>query len=294
RPGGPAGTRPGDGAPARQRRTLTLALSGAAAAALLVVVGAVVVQANSKQPPVVAVGNSASTSDGDGSGAGQPGEPPTAQASPPVTIPTDTAAPIPTLDIEPEETRKPTKKPTREPVAQVPDPVTQVPQPQTTTSTRQAQPSPTPTKTKKKTTLIEPEVEPTEKPTSGPATTVRAEGDADKPGTSLKPNTATPTGVCGAGYKVINSRSLGGNATVYLLYSSSAGKNCVVTISKLVFPGKMKMSATLQVKGGSSSNPAGSYTSYAGPIRLAAAKKCVIWGGSWSSYSYKSGWSHCS
>ncbi|UBU10453.1 serine/threonine protein kinase [Nonomuraea gerenzanensis] len=293
-PAGAAGTRPGNGAPAKQRRTLTLALSGAAAAALLVVIGAVVVQANSKETPVVAVGNSSNETDG-GSGAGQPGEGPTEQIQteqpPPVTVPTDSAAPVPTLDIEPEETKK-TKKPTKEPIAQVPNPVTEAPRPQTTTTTKRPEPTPTPTKTKK-TTLIEPEVEPTEQPTSGPTTTVRAKGEADKPATSLKPNTYKPTAVCGAGYKIINSRALGSNATVYLLYNSSAGKNCVVTMSKLIHPGKMRMSATLQVKGGSTGNNSGAFTAYAGPVRLPAAKKCVIWGGSWSSYSWKSGWSHC-
>ncbi|MEV0995224.1 serine/threonine-protein kinase [Nonomuraea sp. NPDC050202] len=287
---GAAGTRPGGGVPAKQRRTLTLALSGAAAAALLVVAGAIVVQANSKEPEVVAVGNSANETDGGSGGAGQPSEPPTAQQSPPVVIPTDSAAPVPTLDIEPEETKK-TKKPTKEPIAQVPQVVTEAPRPQTTT--KRPTPTPTPTK-KKKTTLVEPELDPTEKPTSGPTTTVRAEGEADKPATSLKPNTYKPTAVCGAGYKIVDSRSLGANATIYLLYNSSAGKNCVVTMSRLVHPKKMPMSAILQVKGGSSGNNSGSFTAYAGPVRLPAAKKCVIWGGSWSSYSWKSGWSHCS
>ncbi|MBB6548336.1 serine/threonine-protein kinase [Nonomuraea rubra] len=288
---GTAGARPGGGGvPAKQRRTLTLALSGAAAAALLVVAGAIVVQANSKQAPVVAVGNSSSETDGGSGGAGQPSEPPVAQQSPPVVIPSDSAAPVPTLDIEPEETKK-TKKPTKEPIAQVPQVVTEAPRPQTTT--KSAEPTPTPTK-KKKTTLVEPDVEPTEKPTSGPTTTVRAEGEADKPGTSLKPNPYKVTAVCGTGYKVVDSRALGSNATVYLLYHSGAGKNCVVTMSRLVHPGKMPMSAILQVKGGSSGNNTGKFTAYAGPVRLPAAKKCVIWGGSWSSYSWKSGWSHCS
>ncbi|GAA2894452.1 hypothetical protein GCM10020220_100670 [Nonomuraea rubra] len=196
-------------------------------------------QANSKQAPVVAVGNSSSETDGGSGGAGQPSEPPVAQQSPPVVIPSDSAAPVPTLDIEPEETKK-TKKPTKEPIAQVPQVVTEAPRPQTTT--KSAEPTPTPTK-KKKTTLVEPDVEPTEKPTSGPTTTVRAEGEADKPGTSLKPNPYKVTAVCGTGYKVVDSRALGSNATVYLLYHSGAGKNCVVTMSRLVHPGKMPMSA---------------------------------------------------
>jgi hypothetical protein len=98
--------------------------------------------------------------------------------------------------------------------------------------------------------------------------------------------------VCGSGYKVIDSHSFG-QATTYLLYSSAAGKNCVVTLSKYVMPDKIRMSAVLQVKGGGSSADTGSFTVYAGPVRLSAVKKCVIWGGGYGSANWKSGWSHC-
>lgn len=108
-----------------------------------------------------------------------------------------------------------------------------------------------------------------------------------------KPNPYTATGVCGSGYKVVNSRALGGVATIYLLYNSAAGKNCVVTMSRYVVPAKVAMNAILQVQGGSSGSNPGRFTVYAGPVRLSAAKKCVIWGGSHGSLSWKSGWSHC-
>ncbi|WP_156056207.1 serine/threonine protein kinase [Streptosporangium roseum] len=128
---------------------------------------------------------------------------------------------------------------------------------------------------------------PTPKPTSKPSAT--AKQTISPP----KPNPYTATGVCGAGYKVVNSKALGSAATIYLLYSSGAGKNCVVTMAKYVTPSKISMNATLQVKGGSSGSNPGSFTAYAGPVRLSAVKKCVIWGGTHGSLSWKSGWSHC-
>ena len=133
-------------------------------------------------------------------------------------------------------------------------------------------PSPTTTKPTKPTT--KPTPKPTVKPTAQP-----------------KPNPYSATAVCGSGFKVIDSHALGGNATIYLLYGN--GKNCVVTMSKLVYPGKVSMNATLQVQNGGSGGNPGKFTAYAGPVRVAAVKKCVIWGGSWGTTSWKSGWSHC-
>ncbi|WP_211370742.1 hypothetical protein [Nonomuraea turkmeniaca] len=285
--------------PARQRRTLTLALSGAAAAALLVVAGAVVVQANSKQVPVVAVGESSQSTPGDGSGAGQPGEPPTTEETPAPFVPTETAAPVPTADIElPQETKKPKK--TNEPIAQVPTPAeTAAPRPQTSTKSPEPdpEPSPTPTKTKKGTNAVDPEAEPTTVPTSAPQSTdpptvTPSRKPTSKPTATPKPNPYKPTSVCGSGYKVISSRALA-HATIYLLYNATAGKNCVVTLSRLVYTGKVQMNAILQVKGGSSASNPGKFSAYAGPVRLLAKGKCVIWGGSLGSESWKSGWSHC-
>ncbi|MEV4563526.1 protein kinase [Nonomuraea sp. NPDC049419] len=271
-PGGPG--QDGDGARAKQRRTLTLALSGAAAAALLVVAGAVVVQANAgKEVPVVAVGKSSSDTDADGGGSGQ-GEAPTTSDSP-TPAPTGSPAPVPTLDIEPEKTKKP--KPTKEPIAQVPT---------VTTTAPSIRPTPRPTR---KTTVVDPDDEPGKTPK--PTTTRKKEV---KPSKSLKANTASATSLCGAGYAIINSHALAGHATVYLLYNAGAGMNCVVTISRYVHPNKVNMSAMLQVKGGASANDPGSFTAYAGPVRLPAKKKCVIWGGAWNSYVWKSEWSHCS
>ncbi|NUP01128.1 MAG: serine/threonine protein kinase [Nonomuraea sp.] len=125
---------------------------------------------------------------------------------------------------------------------------------------------------------------PTKKPTTKPTS---------KPTATTKPNPYKVGAVCGSGYKIIDQHALGGSATIYLLYSSGAGKNCVVTMSKLLYTAKVSMNAILQVKGGASGSNPGKFTAYAGPVRLAAVKKCVIWGGSWQSLTWKSGWSHC-
>ncbi|MBG0817202.1 serine/threonine protein kinase [Planomonospora sp. ID82291] len=109
----------------------------------------------------------------------------------------------------------------------------------------------------------------------------------------MKPNPYTAAQVCGTGFKQIDSHALGGSATIHLLYNATSKQNCVVTLSRYVHPGKVRMNAILQVKGGSSGSNPGGFTAYAGPVRLAAAKKCVIWGGSHGSLSWKSGWSHC-
>ncbi|MEU6428849.1 protein kinase [Microbispora sp. NPDC046973] len=107
-----------------------------------------------------------------------------------------------------------------------------------------------------------------------------------------KPNPYTAKGVCGSGYAVVDSHSYG-QATTYLLYNTSNGYNCVITMAKYVVPGKIKMSAVLKVQNGSSKTDSGSYTTYAGPIRLPAKGKCVIWGGGYGTAAWSSAWSHC-
>ncbi|WP_261985867.1 serine/threonine-protein kinase [Microbispora sp. CSR-4] len=124
-------------------------------------------------------------------------------------------------------------------------------------------------------------------------TTAAPKPTAAKTTAAPKPNPYTAAGVCGSGYSVIDSHSFG-SATTYLLYNASNGYNCVITMSKYVVPGKIKMSAVLKVQNGSSNSDSGSYTTYAGPIRLAAKSKCVIWGGGYGSASWSSAWSHCS
>ncbi|WP_230879594.1 serine/threonine-protein kinase [Planomonospora sp. ID67723] len=202
-----------------------------------------------------------------------------------------TEAPSP-LETEPaaKQSRRPTKQATSEPEPEGgmlgPDdgaPVDIGQSPSATTPTTKPTVKPTPKPTPKPT--VKPTTKPTVKPTPKPTV---------KPTTSPpKPNPYTAAGVCGPGFKQINSHALGTGATVYLLYDGTSKKNCVVTLSRYVIPGKIKMNATLQVQGGASAANPGSFTAYAGPVRLAADKKCVIWGGAYGTATWKSGWSHC-
>ncbi|MFF5207377.1 serine/threonine protein kinase [Streptosporangium sp. NPDC000396] len=138
-----------------------------------------------------------------------------------------------------------------------------------------------------------PPAKPTTKPTAKPTTKPTATATAKPSPKPTKLNPYTATGVCGAGYQVIDSHALGNAATVYLLYSSAAGKNCVVTISKYEIPAGIKMNATLQVQGGASASNPGVFKNYAGPVRLPAAKKCIVWGGLHGGLYWYSGMSHC-
>lgn len=131
------------------------------------------------------------------------------------------------------------------------------------------------------TSTARPPAQPSASPTPGSAQT-----SPPPSGTSY-----TPVQVCGSGFNVIDSHSLGG-ATVYLLYKSATGDNCVTTIANNP-SGPVPMNATLAVKdGGSASNP-GTFTYYAGPVTKRAPNTCVQWGGSYQSSSWTSGWTHC-
>ncbi|MEU8527997.1 MULTISPECIES: hypothetical protein [Streptomyces] len=119
---------------------------------------------------------------------------------------------------------------------------------------------------------------------------------------------SNPVSVCGSGYYVQESHNLGWylptdepQAKVYLLYNSSTGYNCVVTV---VTGGQVSnpINAGLRVEGGSWVTDPGQYNSYAGPIRLKANGKCVqymgstrYWTGSGVPYTdtYTSPLGHC-
>jgi predicted Ser/Thr protein kinase len=204
------------------------------------------------------------------------------QTAPPARTRQSTPAkPAETADQD-EPTRKPTEKAT--------------PTKTRTKSSNLVDPSPEPTGnepvTSEDTSAPARPSKPVTKPTSRPTAKPTAK-PTPKPTVATKPNPYTALGVCGSGYKMVNSHALGDKATVYLAYNAAQGKNCVVTLSRLQYPGKVSMNAILQVKGGSSGANPGSFTAYAGPVRLPAVKKCVIWGGSWGSLTWKSGWSHC-
>lgn len=304
----------------RGRRTLTYALSGVAAVALLVV-GGVVIAAQSGQTPVAlvnALGSDESpTPAGDGSG--DAGQPPVVTDLPavPTNEPTQ-GEPTELLPSEDPTFEEPSLETLPEPVQsrnQQPNP-TNPPQQETRPSDKPSSKKPT-TKPSKSENQVDPggetsgptdppseEPKPTSKPTTKPTTKPTAKPKPTPkptvkptpkptPKPSTKPNPYTVGQVCGSGFKTVNSHALGDKATIYLMYNSAQGKNCVVTMSRLLYPGKVSMNAILQVKGGGSGANPGSFTAYAGPVRLAALKKCVIWGGSWGNLSWKSGWSHC-
>ncbi|MEO3786170.1 spore-associated protein A [Actinocorallia sp. B10E7] len=92
---------------------------------------------------------------------------------------------------------------------------------------------------------------------------------------------ATYGGECGSGYKVVNSDAIGTKGTVFLTYNSSTGKNCAIAKRNTV-------GSAVLVEVGLGVYPVGShwpafqggyFTSYAGPIYLSAAGRCVDWMG---------------
>ena len=106
-------------------------------------------------------------------------------------------------------------------------------------------------------------------------------------------NPHTPTEVCGDGYEVIDQDALGSAGTVYLLYNTANGKNCVTTIKQTSIGTASAASAFLQVQGKTQVTDSGSFAYYAGPVSAAADNTCVKWGGSVGSTSYTSPFEHC-
>ncbi|MGW1378883.1 spore-associated protein A [Streptomyces sp. NPDC002446] len=111
---------------------------------------------------------------------------------------------------------------------------------------------------------------------------------------SAAPAAAAYNGACGSGYKVVNSVPVTGKGTVYLTYSATTGKNCVVTVRNS--PGSpVYMYTYLTATDGSSDwvYDSGDYTSYAGPVYLPAKGRCVDWGGTIQSVSVSVSGSNC-
>ncbi|WP_223167754.1 N-acetylmuramoyl-L-alanine amidase [Nonomuraea sp. SYSU D8015] len=112
-------------------------------------------------------------------------------------------------------------------------------------------------------------------------------------GSGGTPNPHTPEEVCGSGYKVIDSAPLGSAGTAYLLYNSANGNNCATTIKKTSVGQASAVSAYLEVKGKPRVTDSGNFAYYAGPVRAAAADKCVRWGGKAGTATYDSPFEHC-
>ena len=98
--------------------------------------------------------------------------------------------------------------------------------------------------------------------------------------------TYTATGLCGSGYttEVAEMEILGGS--VYLMYNSSNGYNCVVTIKTANVGTATPTAAVLGTKEGAVLEPStwqehdsGNYKYFAGPVYVYAPHTCVYWGG---------------
>ncbi|GLW05924.1 peptidase M23 [Microtetraspora sp. NBRC 13810] len=105
------------------------------------------------------------------------------------------------------------------------------------------------------------------------------------------PNPYTPQEVCGSGYDVIDQAALGSAGTVYLLWNGSS--NCVATMKSTSVGTATATTAYLEVQGSARITDSGNFAYYAGPVRAAAANKCVKWGGRAGSGVYDSPFEHC-
>ncbi|MEV6864672.1 protein kinase [Streptosporangium subroseum] len=294
-PQGPPQQRPPQGAPPQQakpqrdqqkpRRPVGLLLAGAGiVAALAVATGTVVImQANANTSVQIGMKTPAPSTVDQADPTLLPEDPPSAKESSEIKEVTETDAEV--TPPPPRRTKTPSPQRTQKAGGNEGVPTSE-PKKKASTS-----PSALPESTPKPT--VKPTPKPTVKPTVAPKPTATAKPTVKPTTAPQKPNPYTAAGVCGSGYAQVEAHALGSAATIYLLYNSSAGKNCVVTMSRYEVPSKVSMNAVLQVQGGASASNPGSFTVYAGPVRLAAVKKCVIWGGSHGSLSWKSGWSHC-
>lgn len=94
----------------------------------------------------------------------------------------------------------------------------------------------------------------------------------------------TPQSVCGSSFSTLKSydvKTAGGvvYGKVYLTYSSATGENCVTTIKSRWLGSKTQVSAHLVVQNVSGKTDAGYFEYYAGPVKLKAADKCVVFDG---------------
>ncbi|GAB2750227.1 M23 family metallopeptidase [Amycolatopsis magusensis] len=106
-------------------------------------------------------------------------------------------------------------------------------------------------------------------------------------------NPYTPEQVCGTGFDVVDSANLGTSGTAYLLYNAGNANNCVATLKSVSLGTASATSAFLEVEGSARVTDSGNFTYYAGPVKKAAEKTCVKWGGSVGSASYTSPFEHC-
>jgi hypothetical protein len=103
---------------------------------------------------------------------------------------------------------------------------------------------------------------------------------------------SSPIEACGGGsYHVIDSHSYGSMAVTYLLYNG--GTDCVVTWKTGGWGDSAWVRAVVQAYGSPGVVDADYYHYYAGPVKVYAPGKCIMWGGSYGSSWYESPWEHC-
>ncbi|WP_258052572.1 spore-associated protein A [Streptomyces sp. Ru73] len=91
---------------------------------------------------------------------------------------------------------------------------------------------------------------------------------------------AAYNGVCGSGYKVIDSTPVSDVGTVYVTWNESTGKNCAVTIRNTPGTPAVWMAVSLAIDAGRGAPyvvDSGHYTTYAGPVYLDARGQCILW-----------------
>lgn len=259
--------------PAARPSGMTVGIIAAGVGTLLLAAGAVVVtQAYNKGPFAPAHTPAAAQA---------------AQSSTPAPTPTPTLQPATAVPARESVSPTPRRRRTRTPIPQTQP--TLPPMPTVTVTVKPTPSKVSPTRSRR----------PTQRPT--PKRTTRPPSPSQKPEpTPTKsyppgstPNPYSPAGVCGSGFTVLASHSHGNGGTTYLLYNAKQGTKCVVTMGDLVIPAKVFMKAELTVKGGTYAVDSGTYTAYAGPVRLAAKGKCVMWGGTYGTKSWQSQWGAC-
>ncbi len=97
-------------------------------------------------------------------------------------------------------------------------------------------------------------------------------------------NPYTATGVCGAGYGVIDSHNITGPkggvlGTAVLTWNSATKKNCAVMLKRRAVGTATWSEVSLTKKGGNYTAQDGFFKYYAGPLYVKAPGTCVSYGG---------------
>ncbi|MBG0564534.1 hypothetical protein [Actinoplanes aureus] len=126
--------------------------------------------------------------------------------------------------------------------------------------------------------------------------TTIATGSAPAIAADVNPYSASA--ICGSGYSVIDKQVSEGEYYMYLLYNSSNGKNCAVTLKQANLGTKTLTDVYLiGQKNAGAAEDYGKFEYYAGPVYLYAPNECIQWGGfatvGGSTYYYNSPWEHC-